>query len=108
VKAAESALSKLADTSKIRSSLTQARRALTSRKPNPKKAILEAGKAVKTYQAELVWRTRAARELATPLVTYDKAIALTIGLRQQDRLPTSQVSDMASCLAIHRDISLNF
>jgi len=72
------------------------------------KALEESQKAVAIYTDELTWRTRAARELASGLAEYEAAIAETIGLRQQDRLPSSKISETASCLAVHRDISLNF
>ncbi len=108
IKQAESALSALPDTSRIRADLTQARRALTARTPNPEKAVTDAGKAVATYQGELTWRTRAAQDLSSGLAAYDAAIARSIGLRQQPRIPSDMVGDMASCLAVHRDISLNF
>jgi hypothetical protein len=108
VRAVESALARLVDTSSIRSALTQSRRAMTARNPNPEKALEESQKAVAIYTDELTWRTRAARELASGLAEYEAAIAETIGLRQQDRLPSSKISETASCLAVHRDISLNF
>jgi tripartite ATP-independent transporter DctM subunit len=108
MKAAESVLTALADTSAIRSAFTQARRALTARTPDPEKALDEASEGVALYRNELLWRTRAAAEMATPLAAYDTAIADTIGLRIQPRLPASHISDMATCLAVHRDISLNF
>ncbi|MDE0779445.1 MAG: TRAP transporter large permease subunit [Alphaproteobacteria bacterium] len=108
IKAAESRLGRLTDTSKIRSTLTRARRALTARNPKPIKAVTEARKSVSLYLDELAWRTRAAKEMSEALRVYDKAIAETIGLRQQDRLPSEKISEIASCLAIHRDISLNF
>ncbi len=108
LKAVESTLTGLADTNTIRGALTQARRALTARNPDPEKAFDEASAGVALYLDELEWRIRAAQELATPLAAYDQAIAETIGLRLQPRLPASHVSDMASCLAVHRDISLNF
>lgn len=108
LKATESVLSRLVDTSQIRAPLTLARRALTARSPNPNKAVAEANKGVDLYLEELEWRTRAASELTTSLATYDGALADTIGLRLQSRLPSSHISEMASCLAVHRDISLNF
>jgi len=108
LKATESSLARLTDTSRIRAPLTQARRALTARTPNPEKAVVEASKAVALYLEELEWRTRAAAELATPLTTYSDTLADTIGLRLQERLPSEHIGDMASCLAVHRDISLNF
>jgi len=108
LKAAESALSKRADTNKIRSALTQARRALSARSPKPAKAAAEVQKAVALYLDELAWRMRAAEQMSDTLADYDQSISQTIGLRQQDRLPSEKISEMASCLAIHRDISLNF
>ncbi|MBT5571682.1 MAG: TRAP transporter large permease subunit, partial [Alphaproteobacteria bacterium] len=108
LKAAESALSKRADTNKIRSALTQARRALSARSPKPAKAAAEVQKAVALYLDELAWRMRAAEQMSDTLADYDQSISQTIGLRQQDRLPSEKISEIASCLAIHRDISLNF
>ena len=35
-------------------------------------------------------------------------LAASVGLRLQRRLTTSQAEELAECMAIHRDISLNF
>jgi len=108
LKSAESGLAELADTSAIRSELTKARRDLTARSPRPDRALETAQKAVALYEDERAWRSRAAGELADGLAKYEAAIATTIGLRQLDRLPSEYTDSIASCLAIHRDISLSF
>ena len=64
--------------------------------------------ALERFRAELAWRSRAATELAPGLAAYDLAIRDTIGVRQQDRLTGEQASALSGCLAVHRDISLNF
>ena len=49
--------------------------------------------------------------LAGPIATledYERFIRNTIGLREQERLNSEQVSLVSACLARHRDISLNF
>ncbi len=104
----ESQLARMADTSAIRSALTSARRNLTARTPRPERALPDIEKAVTAYNEELGWRTRAASELSGGLARYDAAIAQTIGLRLQERLPASVAGEMAACLSIHRDISLHF
>jgi tripartite ATP-independent transporter DctM subunit len=108
LKEAESALAQLPDTSDIRSALTGARRSLTARTPRPDRALADLEKAIALYNEEREWRVRAADELASGLARYDAAIARSIGLRQQDRLTIDEATTMASCLSIHRDISLNF
>ncbi len=108
LKSAESGLSALADTSAIRSELIKARRDLTARTPRPDRALETAQKAVALYEDERAWRRRAAGELTSGLAQYEAAIAKTIGLRQLDRLPSEYTDSIASCLAVHRDISLNF
>ena len=58
-------------------------------------------------QAEIDWRQRAAG-LAADLQQYDRAIASTLGMRMQQRLTTDQAESIASCLAVHRDLTLHF
>ena len=64
--------------------------------------------AVERFRAELAWRSRAAPDLAPGLAAYEHVIRDTIGIRQQDRLTAEQASALSGCLAVHRDISLNF
>jgi hypothetical protein len=60
------------------------------------------------YEAELKWRRRAATDLLAGLTAYEASIRDNIGLRSQSRLNSDQAVEVAGCLSIHRDISLNF
>ena len=50
---------------------------------------------------------RAATDLLSGLVTYEAAIWEPIGLRSQARLNSDQATEVASCLLVRRDVSLN-
>ncbi len=104
----EKALGKVAGTSAIKSKLSNARRALKGNKPEPEKAIQYLSEGLTLYAAEVDWRRRAAVEIAPALASYDNAIKDSIGLRLQRRLTADQVKAVASCLAVHRDFSLQF
>ena len=95
-------------TSKIRSQLSKARKAIKSKNPDPEKAAKALERAQKEFDKELEWRSRAAKELKPGLDTYEAKIRDTIGLRLLSRLPEEQSLYMASCNSGHRDISLNF
>jgi len=95
-------------TSEIKAKLSKARRAMKGDAPDRDKAAKELAAAMKLFTAEVAWRRAAAEKLGTGLAAYDAAIGRTIGLRLQDRLTTEQAKEVASCLSIHRDISLNF
>ena len=101
-------LSGLNQVNDIRSPLSKARRALSPRRLNRDTANAEVANAISAHAAEVEWRRRADAALSAGLLTYDEAIRDSIGLRLQDRLPNEITSDVASCLAVHRDISLNF
>ncbi|MEP4377521.1 MAG: SLC13 family permease [Alphaproteobacteria bacterium] len=101
-------LSGLAQVNDIRSPLSKARRALSPRRLNRDTANAEVAKAIAAHAAEVEWRTRADAVLSGELATYNAAIRTSIGLRLQDRLPDEITGNIASCLAVHRDISLNF
>jgi len=106
IKAASSALGD--GTSKIKSKLNKARRAMKGDSPKRDKAAKQLAAAMELFTAELAWRSAAAEKLGTGLATYDAAIRQSIGLRLQERLSSEQSKEVASCLSIHRDISLNF
>lgn len=106
IKAARSALGD--GTSKIKSKLNKARRAMKGDSPKRDKAATELASALELFAAEVAWRQQAVEKLESGLAIYDAAIGQTIGLRQQARLSTEQAKEVASCLSIHRDISLNF
>ena len=92
----------------IKSRFSRARRDLTRRKPNLDRARQSLAQGLERYAAELAWRQRARTDLLPGLVTYETAIRDTIGLRSQPRLNSDQAIEVARCLSIHRDISLNF
>ena len=60
------------------------------------------------YVQELKWREQAKTNLVQELGKYEKTIRNTIGLRMQERLNSEQAKIIASCKAVHRDISLSF
>ncbi len=107
-KEAERMVGEVAGSSDIRTLLSDARREIDSRSPNPERAAELVAEAQALLASEQEWRSRAARELLPELQAYDLAIQGTIGLRQQPRLPRTQALYVASCSAKHRDISLNF
>ncbi len=108
IKAVESEIDLLTETHQIKSRLSKARRALRGNSPKPDKAIEMVLQAVDQLKLEITWRNRAAAELSTDLEEFDQAIANTIGMRMQERLSTDQAESIASCLAVHKDLSLHF
>lgn len=92
----------------IRAALSDARRALRTKEPDLKKANESMVKAQQLFEREIAWRQRAKTALLPGLQSYEAAIRETIGLRLQSRLTRAQALDMASCTAVHRDISLHF
>jgi hypothetical protein len=108
IKQSEKALRKVAGTSAINSKLSKARRAIKGKKPKPEKAIQFLKEGLKIYAAEVVWRRRAAGDIAPALASYDNAIKDSIGLRLQRRLTPDQIKEVASCRSVHRDFSLQF
>ena len=99
---------KVEGTSRIRSQLSKARKAIKAKKPSPEKATKALDKAMKLFDEDVAWRSRAANELRPGMDAYNTGIRNTIGLRQLSRLPEEQSLYAARCNAGHRDISLNF
>ena len=114
IKAVENAISDLKGTEKIKGRLAKARRTLKKAKPDEdindirNKAHGYHQEAVKAYDADISWREKANANLASDLKTYDAAIKTTIGLRLQERLSDEQAKGVASCLSVHRNVSLEF
>ena len=110
IKAVESQLSDIAGSSKIKSALSKARRAIKKddSAEGRTKAMTFHATAIEQYESEMEWRTRAEKQLAPELTTYNDAIINTIGLRSQPRLSDSLAKQVAMCQSSHRDISLNF
>ena len=108
IREVESVIGAIPGASKIKSALSKARRAMKGDNPKREKAAEELEKGLAIFITEATWRNRAATELSAGFAAYDDAIRETIGLRLQERLTNDQAGDVASCLSIHRDISLNF
>lgn len=108
IRKVERSVGKVAGAGQIRSKLSRARREFRRKTPDREKAMRNFDQAVEIFRAELAWRSRAATELAPGLAAYELAIRDTIGVRQQERLTGEQASTISGCLAVHRDISLNF
>jgi hypothetical protein len=114
IKAVESTISDLKGTEKIKGKLAKARRTLKKAKPDEdinevkSKALSFYQEAIKAYEAEILWREKATASLLPDLKAYDTSINTTIGLRLQERLTDVQAKGVASCLSVHRNISLEF
>ena len=103
----EDEIDKLTETHRVTSRLSRARRALRGDSPDRAKAIEQVMQAAELLQSNIAWRDRA-DELASELREYDEAISTNIGMRMQKRLTPEQAESIASCLAVHRDVSLHF
>ena len=110
IKAVESSISDLKGTEKIKGRLAKARRTLKKDKTDEAqaKALGFHQEAIKAYEADILWREKAQASLLSDLKAYDSAIQTTIGLRLQERLTDVQAKGVASCLSVHRNISLEF
>ena len=108
IKTVESEVDQLTETHRIKSKLSKARRALRGNSPEPDKAIVKVEEALDQLKSEILWHNRGAEELSIELNSFDNAIAKTIGMRMQERLSREQAESIASCLAVHKDLSLHF
>jgi len=109
IKAVEKLIGAVPGAGPVKAKVSKARRNLRPPKPPKRdKAAKELTKALERLAKDLTWRKRAATELGAALAAYDEAIKTTIGLRSQERLNEEQAEDVASCQAVHRDISLHF
>jgi len=108
IKSVEDALASVEGGSAIKSMLYKARRSLRGSSPKPEKALEWLGKGVEQHRSDVVWLSKANKQLLPALEEYEAAIRQSIGLRQQKRLTTEQAEIIASCQSEHRDVSLNF
>lgn len=108
IKPLELEIDKLTETHRIKSKLSRAKRALRGSSADKDKALDQLKLGAEILQAEIDWRQRASDELAADLEAYDRAVASTIGMRMQERLTSDQAESIASCLAIHKDLTLHF
>ena len=107
LKAYQIEIDKLTETHRIASKLSRAKRSLRGNSPDKEQAVANIREAAEILKSEIQWRQRAT-QLASALRTYDQAIANTLGMRMQERLTVDQAESIASCLAIHKDVSLHF
>ncbi len=107
IKSVENALSDIKNASKIKSPVSKARRALKA-DGDRDKAAGELVKAIELLDQEIEWRQRGQQMLLPQLSKFDAVIKNNIGLRLQPKLSVDQAESLASCLAHHKDISLNF
>ena len=108
VKAVQQKLDIFTEVDRINSKLSHAKRALRGSNPDSDKAIANIAKAIEELEIAISWRHRAAVELKADLESYDQSIARTIGMRMQERLTSEQAKSIASCLAVHKDLTLYF
>ena len=110
IKKVESSLSKVKGASSIKSKLYKVRSTLKKDKTDEAtdKAMTLYKSAQASFDKDVIWRKKAAKNLLDELNQYDKALLNTIGLRLQKRLTDTQAKDVAACLSHHRDISLSF
>ncbi|NKB77776.1 MAG: TRAP transporter large permease subunit [Gammaproteobacteria bacterium] len=107
IKALESTFSDVVGVSHIKSKLSKARRKLKGNSPDVAASLAFYDEALDLYKQETKWRESAISILA-PLSEYNQTIKSNIGLRLQERLNEEQAEDIASCLSVHRDVSLSF
>ena len=100
--------SNVAGADDVKSALSDARRALKSRTPDPEKAMEAYDEALQAFDGQTQWRADALSSLKPGLQAYVESIQDTLGSRQQQRLSRDQALYIASCTASHRDLSLNF
>ena len=103
-----SEINEIENSQDVRDPVTKARRAARGRTPNMDTVREELDNALAALDKDLEWRVKASETLGPGLRTYRDAIADTIGLRRQERLPRDIALSVAACSANHRDISLNF
>ncbi len=110
IKAVTSLLNKVKGTTDIKSKLNKARRILKKDKTDEAKdkAMVFIRDAQKAYHAEVMWRQKATKNLLPELQHYDRSLSKTVGLRLQERLTDAQAKEVASCLSVHRNVSLDF
>ena len=108
IKQFEAEFDKLTETHRITSKLSRAKRALRGTSPDKDKAIDQILQGASILQDEIDWHRQAEARLKSELETYDQAIATTIGMRMQTRLTAEQAEYIATCRAVHRDLTLYF
>ena len=107
IKVVEKQLGMVAGSSKIKSKISKARRAL-KRNPDREKADQMLEKGLELFAQEVAWRQQASEQLLTTLKEYENLLSGSIGARLQNHLSKDQAKYIASCLSDHQDVSLAF
>ena len=107
IKLVEKSLGNVSGASEIKSKISKARRVL-KKSSDREKAQLLLKQALVIFTEEVAWRQRAANELLPGLSQYNDALKGSVGARLQEKLNEEQAEYIASCLAVHKDISLAF
>jgi tripartite ATP-independent transporter DctM subunit len=107
IKLVERRLGNVSGTSAIKSNIYKARRTF-KKNPDREKASQLLEQALVLFAEEVTWRQRAAVELLPGLNQYEGALRSNVGARMQEKLSEEQAKYIASCLAVHKDISLAF
>ena len=108
VKVAEKSFNRLSGVDHIKAALAEMRNALKGNSPQPDVASTALATARSQFAKEVAWRESAGRTLLADLDAYDALARDSIGVRLQARLNDEQADAVATCQAIHRDVSLNF
>jgi len=108
IKTVAKQLDSIANAYTIKAKLSKSRRALRGSNPDQAKAIGLLNKALEILDQETQWRQQAKNKFIDQLETYKTSISQTIGARLQEKLTLEQAKSLASCLSVHKDISLNF
>ena len=108
VKAMERIVRGIAGADDVKKYLGKVKKSLGKRKLNREKALEDFQKVMKVYRDQIEWRSVAESGLRGDMESYVSALRGTIGIRQQGSLNREQALYLASCTAVHRDLSLNF
>ncbi|MEQ8604291.1 MAG: TRAP transporter large permease subunit [Marivibrio sp.] len=101
-------LTETSDAAAVFSDMRRAIRSSSSTEPDPEAALELHRQGVAMLEDEIAWRSAAQEDLLPQIEGYRNAIAGTIGLRQQDRLPREVALFVATCRAEHQDLSVYF
>jgi len=101
-------LGEISGTEEVANRLDDLYSSLDSDEKDINKISNETSELIMLFDEEVKWRKDAAKNLMSELEKYNLEIKDNIGLRLQSRLSNEQAKMVASCNAVHRDISLNF
>ncbi len=92
----------------VKDALGDVKKAMGKRKKDREAALEAFDEAIAAYEGQKEWRAAAQTQLRPGLEAYVDALKGTIGARVQPKLSREQALYLASCTAVHKDLSLNF